>query len=97
MAGDGERNPARVATADDASINVNQLWQTVLADLETRISRGAFDNWFRQTSLAGVDDDVAIVVAPHAFSASSCWGESSMAKVRPDSNGKHNTVGWQNR
>jgi chromosomal replication initiator protein len=70
MAGDGERNPARVATADDASINVNQLWQTVLADLETRISRGAFDNWFRQTSLAGVVDDVAIVVAPHAFSAS---------------------------
>jgi len=70
MAGDGERNPARVATADDARINVNQLWQTVLAELESRISRGAFDNWFRQTSLAGVDDDVAIVVAPHAFSAS---------------------------
>ena len=70
MSRDSEHNPARQAAVDDGSINVNQLWQTVLGDLETRISRGAFDNWFRQTSLAGVDDEVAVVVAPNAFSAS---------------------------
>jgi chromosomal replication initiator protein len=70
MSSDSEHNPARQATVDDGSINVNQLWQTVLGDLETRISRGAFDNWFRQTSLAGVDDEIAVVVAPNAFNAS---------------------------
>jgi chromosomal replication initiator protein len=70
MSAESEHNPGRHAGGDDASINVNQLWQTVLADLETRISRGAFDNWFRQTSLAGVENDVAMIVAPNAFSAS---------------------------
>jgi len=54
----------------EVSMNANQLWQAVLADLESRISRRAFDNWFRQTSLVSVEDDVALVAAPNAFSAS---------------------------
>ena len=66
-----EHNPSG---ASDASINVNQLWQTVLFDLESRISRSAFDNWFRQTSLAGVDNDIAVIHAPNAFSASTLQG-----------------------
>ncbi|HYI24661.1 MAG TPA: chromosomal replication initiator protein DnaA [Thermomicrobiales bacterium] len=51
-------------------MNARQLWQAVLTDLETRISRGAFANWFRQTGLAGVEDDVAVVTAPHSYAAS---------------------------
>ncbi|MBA2246836.1 MAG: hypothetical protein H0W23_01805, partial [Chloroflexia bacterium] len=54
----------------EVSMNANQLWQAVLADLESRISRRAFDNWFRQTSLVSVEDDVALIAAPNAFSAS---------------------------
>ena len=54
----------------EVSMNANQLWQAVLADLESRISRRAFDNWFRQTSLVSVEDDVALVATPNAFSAS---------------------------
>ena len=52
------------------SMNARQLWQTVLADLETIISRNAFTNWFLQTGLAGVEDDVATVTAPHSYAAS---------------------------
>ena len=54
----------------EVSMNANQLWQAVLTDLESRISRRAFDNWFRQTTLISVEDDVALVAAPNAFSAS---------------------------
>jgi chromosomal replication initiator protein len=52
------------------TMNARQLWQAVLTDLESRISRGAFANWFRQTGLAGVEDDVAVVTAPHSYAAS---------------------------
>jgi chromosomal replication initiator protein len=52
------------------SMNARQLWQAVLADLESSISRNAFTNWFMQTGLAGVEDDVAIVTTPHSYAAS---------------------------
>ncbi len=54
----------------DAGMDARQLWQTALAELETRISRGAFDNWLRQTTLTAFDDDVATIAAPNAFNAS---------------------------
>ena len=69
-----KHNPTDTLGTDDASINVNQLWQTVLVELETQISRSAFDNWLRQTRLADVVDDIAIVHAPNAFSASTLQG-----------------------
>ncbi len=52
------------------SMNARQLWQAVLADLEGGISRNAFANWFANTSLSSVSDDLATVTAPHAFAAS---------------------------
>ena len=55
-------------------MDARQLWLAALADLETRISRGAFDNWLRQTSLTAFDDDVATIAAPNAFSASTLQG-----------------------
>jgi chromosomal replication initiator protein len=70
VSGEGEKRPAANTGTPAPSINVNQLWQTVLAGLETQISRGPFDNWFRQTRLASVDTDTATVYAPNAFSAS---------------------------
>ncbi|HWV35654.1 MAG TPA: chromosomal replication initiator protein DnaA, partial [Thermomicrobiales bacterium] len=67
-------NPMDTLGGGDTSINVNQLWQTVLGELERQVSRSAFDNWLRQTRLADVVDDVAIVNAPNAFSASTLQG-----------------------
>jgi chromosomal replication initiator protein len=70
LSANGDDHRATEAASPAPSINVNQLWQTVLGDLETQISRGAFDNWFRGTKLANVDDETATVFAPNAFSAS---------------------------
>lgn len=52
------------------SMNPRQLWQAVLTELEASISRNAFTNWFMQTGLVGVEDDLAVVTAPHAYAAS---------------------------
>ena len=51
-------------------MEARQLWQAVLGDMQVRLSRAAFDNWLRQTSLVGVEDDVATVAAANTFSAS---------------------------
>ncbi len=51
-------------------MNARQLWQAVLTDLESTVTRNAFTNWFANTGLASVEDDVAIVTAPHAYAAS---------------------------
>ncbi|MBA3415446.1 MAG: chromosomal replication initiator protein DnaA [Chloroflexia bacterium] len=44
-------------------MDAKQLWQTVLADLRTALSRTAFDNWLRDTRLVGFADDVATIGA----------------------------------
>jgi chromosomal replication initiation ATPase DnaA len=44
-------------------MNANQLWQTVLGDLRTALSRTAFDNWLRDTRLIAFDEDVATIAA----------------------------------
>ena len=51
-------------------MDAKQLWQAVLGDLQVRLSRTAFDNWLRQTSLVGFDEDLATVAAANTFSAS---------------------------
>lgn len=96
MSAQDEHNPKIDAGVHDASINANQLWQTVLGDLETRISRGAFDNWFRQTALADVEDDVAIITAPNAFSASTLQARyaSQVERALADVIGRRVTVNF---
>jgi chromosomal replication initiator protein len=51
-------------------MDAKQLWQTVLGELQVRLSRTAFDNWLRQTTLIAFADDVATVAAANTFSAS---------------------------
>lgn len=55
--------------AEDAVININQLWQHVLADLRNQISAGAFENWVRNTRLTSFANDTATIAAPNAFGA----------------------------
>ena len=55
-------------------MEAKQLWQAVLGDMQVRLSRTAFDNWLRQTTLVGFADDVATVAAANTFSASTLQG-----------------------
>ena len=48
-------------------MEARQLWQTVLGDLRTSLSRTAFDNWLRDTKLIGFTDDVATIGAQSAI------------------------------
>ena len=59
-------------------MDAKQLWQTVLGDLQARLSRGQFDNWLRQTTLVGFDNDVATIAAANTYGASTIqarWGD----------------------
>jgi chromosomal replication initiator protein len=50
------------------------LWQTVLGDLEGRISKSSFENWLRNTELVDFADDIAVISAPNTFSVSTLEG-----------------------
>src|SRR5262245_24142679 len=51
-------------------MQARQLWQAVLGDMQVRLSRSAFDNWLRPTTIVGFADDVATVAAANTFGAS---------------------------
>ena len=51
-------------------MQAKQLWQAVLGDLQVRLSRNAFENWLRPTTIVGFDDDIATVAAANTFGAS---------------------------
>ncbi len=51
-------------------LQANQLWQTVLGDLERRVSKTAFDNWIKPAELVDFADGVATVAAANTFGAS---------------------------
>ncbi len=50
-------------------MEAKQLWQAVLGDMQVRLSRTAFDNWLRPTTIVGFAEDVATVAAANTFSA----------------------------
>ncbi len=67
MVGQGDQpRPGRPTGQMDAK----QVWQAVLGDLQVRLSRSAFENWLRPTTLVDFDDDVATIAAANTFSAS---------------------------
>jgi chromosomal replication initiator protein len=51
-------------------MQATQIWQAVLSDMERRLSRSAFENWLRQTTIVDFQDDVATIAAANTFSAS---------------------------
>src|SRR5436305_13079289 len=51
-------------------MQATQLWQAVLSDMERRLSRNAFDNWLRPSTIVDFADDVATVGAANTFTAS---------------------------
>src|SRR5690606_23970064 len=65
----GAGMPRQEKTPSQVQMDATHLWQTVLGDLQERVSATAFDNWLRQTSLVGFADDVATVAAPNTYGA----------------------------
>jgi chromosomal replication initiator protein len=53
-----------------SQMDARRLWQTFLEDVGSRLSRSVVDNYLRQSTLVGFDDDVATVAAPNTFTAS---------------------------
>lgn len=51
-------------------MQAKQLWQAVLTDMERRLSRNAFDNWLRPSTIVGFENDVATIGAANTFNAS---------------------------
>lgn len=50
-------------------LQAKQLWQAVLGDMQVRLSKNAFENWLRPTSLVAFEQDVATIAAPNTFGA----------------------------
>src|SRR3989344_3018566 len=48
-------------------MNREDIWKTVLAELEINISRASFITWFRETSIADMADGVVTISVPSGF------------------------------
>ncbi|RJQ37210.1 chromosomal replication initiator protein DnaA [Candidatus Parcubacteria bacterium] len=51
-------------------MNREDIWKSVLAELELTISRASFITWFRETSIADMNDGVVTVSVPNGFAKS---------------------------
>ncbi len=49
------------------TLDLRQLWQSVLAELELSLSRANFTTWLKHTAIASVDAAVVVVVVPNGF------------------------------
>jgi chromosomal replication initiator protein len=56
-----------VARAVPTSVDLQQLWQAALGELQLQMSRPNYETWFKETTLAALDDDACVVAAPNPF------------------------------
>src|SRR4030042_1752539 len=49
-------------------MNNEELWQSVLAQMQFHISKANFATWFQNTEIASRDDEKIIISVPNAFS-----------------------------
>jgi len=59
-------------------MNHEELWRSALGELEFEVSRANFATWFKDTTIRGVEDGVAVVVVPNAFAKE--WLEKKFHK-----------------
>ncbi len=59
-------------------MNREELWQSVLGQIEFEVSRANFATWFKQTSIHGIEDGVATIAVPNAFAKE--WLEKKFHK-----------------
>lgn len=49
-------------------MNNNELWQSVLAQMQFHISKANFATWFQNTEIVSKEDEIVIISVPNAFS-----------------------------
>ena len=59
-------------------MNHEDLWKSVLGEIEFEVSRANFATWFKHTSIQHVQDGIATVAAPNAFAKE--WLEKKFHK-----------------
>lgn len=47
--------------------NLAHIWQSILAQLEMKLSRPSFDTWLKSTNLLSMDNDELVIVVPNEF------------------------------
>lgn len=48
-------------------MDYHQLWESILLDIETGVSKANFNTWFKNTYLQKIDDGTAILCVPNSF------------------------------
>ncbi len=48
-------------------MNHDQVWQSVLAEIELTISKANFTTWFKNTFISSIEDDKIIICVPNTF------------------------------
>ncbi|MCR4280648.1 MAG: chromosomal replication initiator protein DnaA [Candidatus Komeilibacteria bacterium] len=67
-------------------MHTNQLWETVLGELELSISKANFTTWFKNTFILSMDEDGVVVGVPNAFTKA--WLENKYHQHIVDALGK---------
>jgi chromosomal replication initiator protein len=68
FAANGQPEGSRESALPAESVDVRRLWKAALAELERKISKSAFDNWFKQTAVAWVEGSEVLITGPNVFS-----------------------------
>lgn len=63
-------------------MNNEQLWQSVLGEIELNLSRANFTTWFKNTFISSFEDDKVIVCVPNTFTKA--WLEKKYHKQIAD-------------
>lgn len=48
-------------------MDYKQIWQSVLVDIELNVSKPTFSTWFKDTHIVKIEDGVAVLSVPNAF------------------------------
>ncbi len=59
-------------------MNTNELWQSVLGELELSLSKANFTTWFKQTFISEVKDQTVVIGVPNMFTKA--WLEKKYSK-----------------
>jgi chromosomal replication initiator protein len=55
-----------------------EIWQSVLSQIQLNISPANFATWFANTNISSIEDDVVVVSVPNSFSKE--WMEQKYHK-----------------
>ena len=59
--------------------HINELWQQVLAEIQTKLSKPSFDTWLKSTKAVSFIDSNLVICAPTNFAKE--WLETRYVKM----------------